>query len=230
MTVLALIPARGQSKGVERKNLRLLQGKPLIFWTIQAAQQATGIDKIVVSTEDSEIADVARSFGVDQPLIRPAELAEDTTPGVAPVLHAAKELPHFRLILLLQPTSPMRSVADIEGILEFQRTTGAKSLVSVSPVTESPQLFFTLEKNYKLFPLMPGGLHTGRRQDFQRYHKLNGAMYLVDREWLLDHRRLVTPSTLGYVMPIERSIDIDTHEDFATAELLMDRSHGEPNA
>ena len=226
MNVLALIPARGQSKGVKRKNLRLLRGEPLIFWTIHAAQQSTGIDEVVVTTEDSEIADVARSFGVRRPLIRPAQLAEDATPGVAPVLHAAEQLPQFSLILLLQPTSPMRSVADIEGILEFQRTTGATSLVSVTPVTESPQLFFSLERNHTLIPLLPGGLEMGRRQDFQQYHKLNGAMYLVEREWLLEHRTLVTSSTLGYEMPIERSIDIDTHEDFARAELLMGAMYG----
>jgi len=226
MSVLALIPARGQSKGVERKNLRLLRGAPLIFWTIQAAQQATGINQVVVSTEDNEIAAVARSLGVQQPLMRPAELAEDTTPGVAPVLHAAEELPQFSLILLLQPTSPMRSVADIEGILEFQRRTEAKSVVSVSPVAESPQLFFSLESDNTLTPLLTEGLDLRRRQDFQQFHKLNGAMYLVERNWLLEHRTLVNSSTLGYEMPFERSIDIDTHEDFARAEMLMGVTKG----
>lgn len=225
MSVLALIPARGQSKGVERKNLRLLRGEPLIFWTIQAAQQAKGINQVVVSTEDNEIAAVARSFGVEQPLIRPAELAEDTTPGVAPVLHAAEQLPGFSWILLLQPTSPMRSVADIEGMLEFQRRTEAESVVSVSPVSESPQLVFSLESDNTLTPLLPEGVDLRRRQDFQQFHKLNGAMYLVERNWLLEHRTLVTSSTLGYEMPVERSIDIDTQGDFARAELLMGAMH-----
>jgi CMP-N-acetylneuraminic acid synthetase len=221
MSVLALIPARGQSKGVKRKNLRILSGEPLIFWTIQAAQQAAGIDRVVVSTEDSEIADVALSLGVDEPLMRPAELAGDTTPGVAPVLHAAEQLPEFSWILLLQPTSPMRSVADIEGIIEFQRSTAAKSVVSVSPVAESPELFFSLQSDNTLTPLLPEGLDLRRRQDLRQFHKLNGAMYLVERKWLLEHRTLISSSTLGYEMPTERSIDIDTHEDFVRAELLM---------
>lgn len=226
MSVLALIPARGQSKGVKRKNLRLLGGEPLIFWTIRAAQQATGLDQVVVSTEDKEIADCARSLGVDDVLMRPVQLAGDTTPGVAPVLHAAEQLPEFSWILLLQPTSPMRSVADIDGILEFQRSTEAKSVVSVSPVTESPQLFFSLELDNTLTPLLPEGLDLRRRQDYRQFHRLNGAMYLVDRDWLLEHRTLVSSSTLGYEMPSERSIDIDTYQDFARAELLMGEKSG----
>jgi|AACY02.2.fsa_nt_gi CMP-N-acetylneuraminic acid synthetase len=221
MSVLALIPARGQSKGVKRKNLRYLRGEPLIFWTIRSAQQAAGIDQVVVSTEDSEIAGLARLLGVEEPLMRPPELAEDTTPGVAPVLHAAAELPEFSWILVLQPTSPLRSVADIDGILEFQRSTAAKSVVSVSPVLESPQLFFSLGIDKTLTPLLPEASSMGRRQDFPQFHKLNGAMYLVERDWLLQNRALVSSSTLGYEMPPERSIDIDSHDDFERAELLM---------
>lgn len=226
MTVLAIIPARGQSKGVRRKNLYPLRDKPLVFWTIQAAQKLSAVSEVVVSTEDTEIAETARSFGVANPIIRPPELAEDTTPGVDPIIHAAETRPNFSWLLVLQPTSPMRSVEDIEGILEFQRHTGADSVVSVTRVEDNPQLFFSLQKDHTLTLLMAESFQMNRRQDVPKFHKLNGAMYLVSRTWLLENRTLVAPSTLGYEMPIERSIDIDTYDDFVLAETLMGAVHG----
>jgi N-acylneuraminate cytidylyltransferase len=119
MKLLALIPARGGSKGVPRKNIKLLNGKPLVAWTIDAAKQATCINKIVVTTEDKEIAAIAQQLGAEVPFMRPAELAADDTPGIAPVLHAIELLPEFDWVLLLQPTSPLRSVIDIEGIVNL---------------------------------------------------------------------------------------------------------------
>jgi CMP-N-acetylneuraminic acid synthetase len=133
--------------------------------------------------------------------------------------------PTFSLLLVLQPTSPLRSVGDIEGILEFQRKTGADSVVSVAPVENNPQLFFSLQKDRTLIPLMAESFQMNRRQDVPTFHKLNGAMYLVSRTWLLENRTLVAPSTLGYEMPTERSLDIDTLKDFDEAEILMGAIH-----
>ena len=107
MSILALIPARGGSKGVPRKNIRELCGKPLIAWSIEAAQKSKYIDRLVVSTEDEEIAEIARYYGAEVPFMRPPELSRDETSGMAPVLHALEQLPGYENILLLQPTSPL---------------------------------------------------------------------------------------------------------------------------
>jgi N-acylneuraminate cytidylyltransferase len=113
MSLLALIPARGDSKEIPRKNIKEFCGKPLIAWAIEAAQKASGIDRIVLSTEDHEIAEVAQKWGAEVPFMRPAELAGDDTPGIEPVLHALEQLPTFDEVLLLQPTSPLRTAEDI---------------------------------------------------------------------------------------------------------------------
>src|SRR5690349_11475180 len=112
MPVLGLIPARGGSKGIPRKNIKPIAGKPLIAWTIEAALAARGLDGVVVTTEDPEIAEVARAYGAEVPFLRPMELAADETPGIDPVLHALDMLPGFDAVLLLQPTSPLRTAAD----------------------------------------------------------------------------------------------------------------------
>ena len=138
MSVLAIISARGGSKGIPRKNIKPLAGKPLISWTIDVAKQATCIDRLVVSTDDEEIASVARDLGVDVPFMRPAELAADETPGMAPVLHAISQLPDYEWVLLLQPTSPLRSAEDIDGIWQFCQEQGAPSAVSVCEVVKLP--------------------------------------------------------------------------------------------
>lgn len=117
-TVLAIIPARGGSKGVPRKNIRDVAGKPLIAWTIEAANQSLLVDRVVVSTDDQEIADTAVRWGAEVPFLRPIELAQDSTPGILPVIHMLTEiLPHYDLVVLLQPTSPLRSVEDIDGAI-----------------------------------------------------------------------------------------------------------------
>ncbi len=115
--VLGLIPARGGSKGIPRKNIQPIAGKPLIAWTIEAARTA-GLANVVVSTEDAEIAEVAREWGAEVPFMRPSELAADDTPGIEPVLHAIELLPDYEGVLLLQPTSPLRSSEDILAITE----------------------------------------------------------------------------------------------------------------
>jgi CMP-N,N'-diacetyllegionaminic acid synthase len=116
--VLGLIPARGGSKGVARKNIREVRGKPLIAWTIEEARRSIYLDRLVLSSEDTEIMEIARSFGCEVPFRRPEELAADDTPGIDPVLHALRELPGFDYVALLQPTSPLRTAEDIDGCIE----------------------------------------------------------------------------------------------------------------
>ena len=220
MKVLALIPARGGSKGIPRKNIRLLAGKPLIAWTIEAALASAHVSSVVVSTEDDEIADISRQWGAQIPFIRPAELAQDDTPGMAPVLHALDHLTQFDAILLLQPTSPLRTTADIDACLLLAQTRQANAIVSVCEPESHPGWMYTLDDNHCLKNLTGVPLCT-RRQDLPRVYALNGALYFARTDWLRQHRSFISEDTMGFLMPKEKSIDIDTLFDWKMAELLL---------
>ena len=221
MSVLALIPARGGSKGIPRKNIKTLGGKPLIAWTIEKAKQAAFIDRVVVTTEDAEIAELSLTLGADVPFIRPAELAADDTPGIAPVLHALEQLLEVEWVLLLQPTSPLRSVEDIEGIWEFCQRRKVESVVSISEVTKHPYLMYYRDHNDSLEPVLPQQPKNARRQDFPEAYAINGALYLAKAEWLKANGNFVGKDTHGFVMPPNRSVDVDTLDDWRWAEFLM---------
>lgn len=223
MSLLAVIPARGGSKGIPRKNIKPLAGKPLIAWTIEAAKQANCIDRIIVSTEDDEIASVARAFGADVPFMRPAELAADDTPGIAPVLHAMEQLPRYDWLLLLQPTSPLRAAADIDGIWAFCQTRGAPSAVSVCSVSKHPYWMYQRDTSDRLQPLIADRPDVTRRQDLPQAYALNGALYLARTAWLQERCGFVGPETLGYMMPEERSVDLDTPYDWRWVEYLIEQ-------
>lgn len=223
MTLLALIPARGGSKGIPQKNIRLLAGKPLIAHTISAARQVSGIDRVVVSTDDPTIAEIAKKWGAEVPFLRPPELAADTTPGIDPVLHALDQVPEATQLLLLQPTSPMRSSADIEGILAFKVKHRCPSVVSVSASAKHPQWMVQLTANHEIHPVLPAP-PAATRQQLETVYAFNGALYLCDRNWLQNQRSFVGPGTLGYPMPPERSVDIDTPLDWLWAETLMEHA------
>jgi len=221
MSVLAIIPARGGSKGIPRKNIKPLAGKPLIAWTIDAAKQANVADRIVVTTEDEEIAAVARELGAEVPFMRPAELATDETPGIGPILHAIEQLPRHEWILLLQPTSPLRTHRDIEAIWQLCQSSAASSAVSISEVSKHPYWMFEKDDQGKLQPFIPGRPDIVRRQDLPAAYALNGALYLAKTEWLLQQGGFIGPETIGYVMPPERSADLDTEQDWRWVEFLI---------
>ena len=224
---LALIPARGGSKGIPRKNIRDIAGKPLIAWTIEAALAAKGIAQVVVSTDDEEIAEIARAWGAQVPFLRPAELATDEAPGIAPVLHAVEQLPQHEALVLLQPTSPLRSVADIEAVLALGAS--ADFVVSVTAASENPAWMYTLGPAGRLERYAALDDVT-RRQDGPAIKVLNGAIYYCKTEALLRERRLVGEGTLGYEMPPRRSVDIDGLLDMKLAELLLRESNSGPTA
>lgn len=223
MKILAITPARGGSKGIPRKNIKQLAGKPLIAWTIEAALQAQGIDRVIVSTEDEEIGSVAKQYGAEVPFMRPLALAQDDTPGIAPVLHAIEQLPDYDWVLLLQPTSPLRSTGDIEGIIQFCRDEGAPSAVSVTEVSKHPFWMYQRDDRKRLQPLIPNRQEIARRQDLPSTYALNGALYLARRDWLIDNQGFIGPETLGYVMPKERSVDLDSPIDWQWLEYLIER-------
>lgn len=206
-SVLGVIAARGGSKRVPRKNIRLVAGRPLIAWSIEQARASKYIDRLVLSTEDEEIAGVAREWGCETPFLRPASLASDDTPGADPVLHALGQLPGFDYVVLLQPTSPLRSVSDIDAAVEACVTAGAPSCVSVTSARKSRHGLYFLESN-QLRPAVSSG-------DDRQLFSLNGAVYVARSQWLLQHETFISPQTIAYVMPPERSLDIDTEADLA---------------
>lgn len=222
MKVLGLIPARGKSKGIPRKNIKNLCGKPLIAWTIEEALKSKKLDNVVVSTDDEEIADIAQKYGADVPFMRPAELAGDSTSGIDTVLHAIDELPDFDSVLLLQPTSPLRTVEDIYGIIELVKGKKACSAVSVSEAISHPYWTYSLE-NGKLLNLYKNETKL-LRQDLPPAYNLNGALYLASRNFLETKRAFKDESTLAYVMPRYRSVDIDDLDDWDFAEYLIKKN------
>lgn len=219
-TVLAIIPARGGSKGVPRKNIREIGGQPLIAWTIKAAQESRYIDRLILSSDDSEIISVAHSFGCEAPFVRPAELAQDGTPGIDPVLHALKACPRHDYVVLLQPTSPLRKRCDIDGCIEKTVMCKANACVSVAEAEQNPYWMYRIDVAGHLSPLLEGEAIT-RRQDLPKAYVVNGAVYVAKCEWLLRNQTFLNSETIAYLMPSERSLDIDTERDVAIFNLMV---------
>lgn len=222
-TVLAVITARGGSKGIPRKNIRNVAGKPLIAWTIEEARKSRYMDRLILSSEDREIMDVAEKWGCEVPFARPMELALDSTPGVEPVLHAIKTLPEkYDYVVLLQPTSPLRKAEDIDGCIELCVSRSAKSCVSVTEPDKSPYWMYKLDAKGRLQSLMITGEIFNRRQDLPKVYAINGAIYIAECEWLIQKRSFVVEGeTVTYEIPKERSLDIDTELDVSLFQLLI---------
>jgi CMP-N-acetylneuraminic acid synthetase len=220
--VIALIPARGGSRRVPRKNLRAAGGKPLIAWTIEAAKHACCVDRVVVSTDDREIADVSRQYGAEIPFLRPAALSTDSATSAAVVKHALRELGVHEAsdasFVLLQPTSPLRTSGDIdEAALLLERTA---AVVSVTPLLHSLAWIRTLDES--------GHLRSpaGRFEQRSDLYELNGAIYMMSAGRFFTDYELIPDPAAGYVMPRERSIDIDTEFDLHLCDLLLTTHDG----
>jgi len=211
--VLALIPARGGSKGLPGKNILPVEGRPLIAWTIDAALASEYVDRVVLSSDSEAIMAAALALGCEVPFRRPAELATDNALSIDVVLHAMDQLPHHDLVVLLQPTSPMRSSRDIDESIRRCVDADAPSCVSVAAVQQSPYWMYRLTDDGRLEALLEAPASATRRQDLPPVYALNGAVYVARCEWLRQTRSFAGPSTVGYVMPAERSLDIDTAED-----------------
>ncbi len=226
-TVLAVIPARGGSKGVPRKNIRVLAGRTLLEWTWRAAQGSRFLDRTILSSEDPEIIATMRSFGGEVPFVRPAELAQDNTPGIDPLLHALRTLPEtYDLVVLLQPTCPLRTAADIDGAIQECVDRNAPACVSVGPVEKSPHWIFQMDSGARLIPLLPNADLTSRRQDLPDYVSLNGAVYVARPDWIIRTRRFETPETVAFRMSRENSMDIDDEIDLLVCQELLRRRLG----
>jgi N-acylneuraminate cytidylyltransferase len=220
-TVLAIIPARGGSKGLPGKNIKTVGGKPMLAWTIEAAKQSRYIDRVVVSSDDQAIIEVAKQFHCDAPFVRPAELAQDDSPAIDAVLHALANLPAYDITVLLQPTCPLRDAHDIDNAIISMVQNRAKSCVSVSEPNKSPYWMYTTNGRGRLRPLLSAKLAAKQRQELPPVHVLNGAIYVVDTEYLQNTRTFVADDTVPYVMSKEHSIDVDYDLDLKLVELLI---------
>ncbi|WP_019123267.1 cytidylyltransferase domain-containing protein [Brevibacillus massiliensis] len=225
-TVLAIIPARGGSKGVPRKNIREVAGKPLIAWTIEEAKKSRYIDQTILSSEDDEIISVARSWGCEVPFKRPPELAQDDTPGIDPVLHALSQVSKYDYIVLLQPTSPLRKAEDIDGCIHTCLRLSANACVSVTEPDKSPYWMYKVDDRKRMSLLLTGDSFAVRRQQLPKVYALNGAVYVAKSEWIQAKKSFLTDETVAYIMPKERSIDIDTEFDLKVASILLDSTQG----
>ena len=214
-TVLAIIPARGGSKGIPRKNIKLLVGKPLIAWTIEAAKKSKYIDRLILSSEDEEIIKIAKEWGCEVPFIRPKELATDETPGIEPVIHAINTLnKKYDYVCLLQPTSPLRKVGDVDSCIEKCVSANAFSSVSVTEVDKHPYWMYKLSTNSTLKPLFPKKSLLTRRQELPSIYMPNGAIYFANIDHLTKTKSFFTEGTIAYIMKSINSLDIDSPLDF----------------
>jgi len=226
--ICAVIPARGGSKGVPRKNIRLFAGRPLIAHTIDAARLARTLDRVIVSTDDDEIARVARDHGADVPFLRPAELSGDDVATLPVLVHAARWLEDstkqpVTAIVTLQPTSPLRTPQHIDGAIALWRQSGADSVVTVCAAEHSPYWMGTLERD-RFVPLLQDMGTYRSRQALPAVFRLNGAVYVTARRILFDEARILGEDTRAIVMSTDESLDIDTLSDFAAGEAMMRES------
>lgn len=222
-SVLAIIPARGGSKGLPRKNLLDLAGKPLIAWTIEVARACPHIDRLILSSEDREIREVARAWGCETPFERPMALAGDDTPGMAVIRHALDAIPErYDLAVVLQPTSPLRLPEDISACLKGCTDGDAPSCVSVSPVDKSPWWTYFMDGKSRLQPVLGADNTRVGRQALPPAYALNGAVYAARSGWLRQTGGFIAAQTMAHVMPRDRSVDIDDRLDFTLAGLLLD--------
>jgi CMP-N,N'-diacetyllegionaminic acid synthase len=227
MRIVAVITARGGSKGLPRKNVLPLAGKPMIAWTIEAAKSSARLERIIVSTDDDEIAEVCRVCGVEVPFMRPPELAEDGTPHIDVVEHAVRWLesqdgcfPDY--VLLLQPTSPLRTGRDIDAAIQIAESSHPPAVVGVCEAQQHPALVKRLCDDGTLADFIPNPTNAYlRRQDLPPAYFVNGAIYLNQRESLAQARTFIPPGARPCIMSVEDSIDVDTAWELRVAELML---------
>jgi N-acylneuraminate cytidylyltransferase/CMP-N,N'-diacetyllegionaminic acid synthase len=229
--IIGLITARGGSKTIPRKNIKLLAGKPLIAWTIEAALHSKTLERVIVSTDDEEIAQVSKEWGAEVPFMRPTDLAQDNSPHVAVVEHAiawleANDGKEIGAIMLLQPTSPLRTQQDISAVAQLSHELNAKAIVSVCEAATHPYIAKRILEDGTLMDFVSSDIGYLRRQALPSAYALNGAIYLIERDLFLSNKTF-TPKGLThpYIMPQERSIDIDTPFDWRLVEFLLQEQH-----
>lgn len=238
LSTLAVIPARGGSKGLPRKNLRELAGRPMLSFTLEAARRSR-LERVLLSTDSEEIAAVGRAWGAEVPFLRPAELARDDSSSLSVLLHALHWVRehdgfHPEAVALLQPTSPLRTAEHIDEGLEILAGSGARSVIGIAPVEEiHPYYMFTLAPDFRLRYLVDAHPRPMRRQDLPPVYRINGALYLTRSDYYdlpLDPGDPVYDATdlVGLPMDHVASLDINTLLDLQRAEALLSQRSGRP--
>lgn len=227
--VLAIIPARGGSKRLPKKNILPLGGNPLISWSIEAGLKSEYVDSVIVSTDCYEIADISKNYGADVPFMRPADIAGDYASTNSVILHAINTLSQtdvFDIIVILQPTSPLRLSTDIDNALEMLELKKSDGVVSVCECEHSPLWSNVIPKDGNLGKFIDEGIQSKRSQDLPTYYRLNGAIYAFTTESLIKNQGIAfTDSVFSIEMPTLRSIDIDHELDFKLAQVILNSSY-----
>ena len=221
---LAIIPARGGSKGIPNKNIMDICGKPLIAYTIEAGKKSKYIDEIVVSTDSDSIKVVAEKYGAEVPFLRPQELSSDIAKSIDVVLHTIdfykNKNMNFDYIVLLQPTSPLRTCEHLDEAIEKLIEANRNSLISVREADENPVIMRTIQDG-KLREVISFGGTNLRRQDLPTFYIFNGALYINSNDMLVNEKRFIDENTIPYVMDKESSVDIDTMLDARLVEVII---------
>jgi len=218
--ILGVIPAKANSKGLPGKNIKLFAGEPLIYWTINSAKNSKYIDNIIVSSEDPEIIKIANGYGISTPFVRPIELTKDDKSTIDVIIHAVEQCPEFDLIVVLQPTSPLRRSVDIDKCIEMI-TNNSPFCVSVTKSKKTPFWMYKLNEKKNLVSLFPDNTLAFNRQELPITYELNGAVYVGLSELFLKEKSFINDSTVAYIMASENSVDIDDSLDFYFAEYLF---------
>lgn len=219
---LAIIPARGGSKRLPRKNVLNIAGKPLIAWTIESGLKSRYIDKVVVSSDDDEIIKISQNYGTEI-IRRPVELASDTATTFDAIRHAIENTEsEYDYIVLLQPTSPLRDEKHIDEAIELLMLKNADAVISVSEMDHNPLWSNTLPEDGDMSLFLRDGIKNKRSQDLEKYYRLNGAIYICKTERLLEEKTFfIKDNIFAYYMDRKSSIDIDEKIDFMFAEQIM---------
>lgn len=222
-TFLAIIPARGGSKRLPRKNILDFNQKPLIFWSIEAGLKSKYIDRVIVSSDDEEILEISKKCGADI-LKRPDELANDIATTFDAIKHTIDHAGKYDYIVLLQPTSPLRDVKHVDESIELLEEKNADAIVSVCEMEHSPLWSNTLDDSLSMQGFLKDEVLNIRSQDLPKYYGLNGAIYICKMNKLLEEKSFILKENIfAYKMNRKNSIDIDTEIDFLTAESIVIR-------
>lgn len=226
-TFLAIIPARGGSKRLPRKNVLDLAGKPLIAWTIDAGLKSKYIDKVIITSDDDEILDIAKQFG-SYIIKRPDELASDTSTSFDAIKHTIDNVEKYDFIILLQPTSPLRNFKHIDEAIKLLESKKADAIVSVTEMDHSPLWSNTLPDDDNMNSFLRDEVKNSRSQDLEKYYRLNGAIYICKTDRLLAEKSFfIKDNIFAYPMDRKSSIDIDEEIDFLIADSLIKKYNDE---
>lgn len=223
--ILAIIPARSGSKGLRDKNIKLLNGKPLIAYTIEAAIKSNIFTDVVVSTDSEKYAEISREYGAKVPFLRSEENSTDKAGSTDMILEVLEELKkigeRYDYFMLLQPTSPLRTSDDIIESYKLSIEKNANSIVGVCEPDHSPLIMNTLDKNLSMDNFLEN-LTANRRQDMKTYYRINGAIYLCNVDYFKEHKDFYKEKSFAYIMNKINSVDIDDIIDFKLAEILLE--------